>query len=85
MLMNKFQKLLPALALVLGATFAMAMNFAEPLPNQVFARDPQNPSQFIDVTTWEPGEDYACVDSGDCLYDAPNGNVVEDGTFMILP
>ena len=83
--MKRVSKLLPALALVLGATVAMAMNFANPLPDQVFARDPQNPSQFIEVTDWEPGKDYACVDSGECLYDAPNGDVIEDGTFTVLP
>lgn len=83
--MKRFTKLLPALALALGATFAMAMNFANPVPNQVFAKDPQNPTQFIEVTNWVPGEDYNCVDEGDCLYDAPNGNVITSGTFMILP
>lgn len=84
MIMNKLSKLLPALALVLGATLAMAMNFAEPLPNQVFAKDPQNPSMFIDVTSWIPGEDYDCNETGDCLYDAPNGNVIAQGTFVVL-
>ncbi|MBA4300492.1 MAG: hypothetical protein C0433_10385 [Cyclobacterium sp.] len=85
MIMNKFLKLLPALALVLGATLAMAMNFANPVPSQMFARNPQNPTQFIEVTHWVPGEDYECEDTGDCLYDAPNGTVIVDGTFKILP
>ncbi|HAS58282.1 MAG TPA: hypothetical protein DEQ87_17720 [Algoriphagus sp.] len=82
--MNKLAKLLPALALVLGATLAMAMNFANPQPMQVFAEDPENPGQFIDVTSLEPGVDYICDQTGDCLYDAPNGNVVQQGTFIDL-
>ncbi|PZV77566.1 hypothetical protein CLV31_12034 [Algoriphagus aquaeductus] len=83
--MIKIQKLLPALALVLGATLAMAMNIANPVPNQLFAEDPANPGQFINVTTWEPDEDYECVSTGDCLYDSPNGTVIQNGTFRILP
>jgi len=82
--MKLFKNLLPALGLVFGATLAMAMNFAEPMPDQVYARDPSNPSQFIDVTDWEPGVDYNCNATGDCLYDAPNGNVIQSGTFTEL-
>lgn len=82
--MFKFQKLLPALALVLGASMAMAMNFTNPMPSQLFAEDPENPGEFINVTTWEPGVDYECDPSGDCLYDAPNGMVVQQGTFIDL-
>ncbi|HCB45425.1 MAG TPA: hypothetical protein DEP37_03245, partial [Algoriphagus sp.] len=63
---------------------AMAMNFANPQPMQVFAEDPENPGQFIDVTSLEPGVDYICDQTGDCLYDAPNGNVVQQGTFIDL-
>ncbi|WP_026954990.1 hypothetical protein [Algoriphagus vanfongensis] len=82
--MNKLSKLLPALALVLGATLAMAMNFANPMANQLYAEDPENPGEFINVTTWQPGVDYDCDSSGDCLYDAPNGTVVQSGTFIDL-
>ncbi len=84
MLMNRLSRMLPALALVLGATLAMAMNFADPMPSQVFAEDPENEGEFIDVSSWQPGVDYICDQTGDCLYDAPNGNVVQQGTFIDL-
>lgn len=79
--MKSLTKMLPALALVFGATLAMAMNFANPVPEEQYARDPDNPTEFIDVTDLTLGEDYTCSDDGDCLYDAPNGNVIESGVF----
>lgn len=82
--MSKLTKTLPALAMVLGATLAMAMNFANPMPDQLFAEDPENPGEFINVTSLQPGVDYECDLTGDCLYDAPNGNVVQQGTFIDL-
>lgn len=83
--MNKLTKLLPVLGIVLGATMAMAMNFANPIPNEQYARDPDDQMEFIDVTHLTLGVDYTCSDSGDCLYDAPNGTVIESGTFAWKP
>lgn len=83
--MKSISKMLPALGLVLGATLAMAMNFANPLPDEQYARDPDDPMEFINVTELTLGVDYTCSDDGECLYDAPNGTVIESGTFAWKP
>ena len=78
--MSKLTKMLPALAMVLGATLAMAMNFANPLPEEVFTRDPDT-GELIDVSDLQMGVDYNCVDQGECLLDE-NENVIQSGTFV---
>ena len=70
--MNKIQKMLPALALVLAATLAMAMNFAEPKS----ADDPKfgwHDGEVYDVTNRSMGSgplQYQCnIDTNTCLFE----------------
>lgn len=70
--MNRLIKMLPALALVLAATIAMAMNFANPS----HVNDPKFGSangNVYDVThrTMGPGPlQYRCnIATSDCLYE----------------
>ena len=70
--MNKLSKLLPALALVLGATFAVAFSFPK-TQTGMFGLDG---TTWYDVTETDPDEDTYVCDQSDpegCLYDAPFG------------
>lgn len=76
--MNKLAKLLPALALVLGATLAFAFSPKGDTTSQYG----QDSGQWIDVTGVTPGPTtYTCDATVDmhCLYDAPNGNPLNPG------
>lgn len=81
--MKSIQNLLPALALVFGATLAMAMNFANPIPSQVFTRNPDT-GLLDDVSHLQIGQDYDCLDDGECLLDE-NEQVIQNGTFTMRP
>lgn len=81
--MKSIRNLLPALALVFGATLAMAMNFASPTPNQVFTRNPDT-GILEDVSHLQIGQDYDCVDDGECLVDE-NEVLIQSGTFTMRP
>lgn len=87
--MKTLAKLLPALALVLGATLAMAMNFASPTNNNpqygtpdggetwVVVNDPQNPVNYrCDIGT------EACLYSQESLMH-PIGTT--DKQFVLIP
>ncbi|MFL0682779.1 MAG: hypothetical protein ACJLTB_06025 [Algoriphagus aquaeductus] len=68
--MNKFLKLLPALALVLAAAFAVAFSFPK-TQTGMFGKDG---TIWYDVTETEPDNDTYLCDQSDpegCLYDAP--------------
>ena len=81
--MKTIRNLLPALALVFGASLAMAMNFASPTPDAVFTKDPST-GEFIDVSHLQIGVDYDCNDQGECLWDE-NENLIQSGTFTMRP
>ncbi|RIW12095.1 hypothetical protein D0X99_19775 [Algoriphagus lacus] len=87
--MRLLKKALPALALVLGATLAMAMNFASPVNNNpqygtpdggetwVVVNDPQNPVNYrCDIGT------EACLYSQESLMH-PIGST--DKQFVLIP
>jgi hypothetical protein len=94
--MNKLRKLLPALALMLGASLAMAMNFANPSgfdsSLKVWTPDDTEPDGYRDVTAIVQENDYQCNQSTmDCLVQFPNddpgsGNptVLSQGIFVEL-
>jgi hypothetical protein len=94
--MNKLRKLLPALALLLGASLAMAMNFANPSgfdsSLKVWTPDDTEPDGYRDVTAIVQENDYQCNQSTmDCLVQFPNddpasGNptVLSQGIFVEL-
>ncbi len=82
-IMKSLTKMLPALGLVLGATLAMAMNFANPVPDTVYTKDPST-GEFIDVSHLQIGEDYDCNNQGECLWDE-NENLIQSGTFTMRP
>ncbi|TXE01855.1 hypothetical protein [Algoriphagus aquimarinus] len=83
--MKSITKMLPVLGLVLGATMAMSMNFANPAPMNEYAIDPDDPDEYINVTDLTLGTHYTCSSTGACLYDAPDGNVIRNGTFAWKP
>ncbi|WP_074224467.1 DUF6520 family protein [Algoriphagus halophilus] len=82
--MNKLMKSLPALALVLAATFAFAFS----PKGESLSQFGEDSGQWIDVTGVTPGPStYTCDAAVDahCLYDAPNGNPLspdEDKMFV---
>ncbi|WP_026968195.1 hypothetical protein [Algoriphagus terrigena] len=82
--MNRISKLLPALALLLGATLAMAMNFPGN-PTERYAKDP-SAEIWYDLTGITPGgSTYHCdVISGTCSREEPmtGADQVENGTFV---
>ncbi|MHA7129246.1 DUF6520 family protein [Algoriphagus namhaensis] len=94
--MNKLVKLLPALALVLGATLAMAMNFANPSgfdPSlKIWTPDAGEPEGYRDVTAIVQQNDYQCNQSTmECLVQFPNDDpssgtpsVLSQGIFVEL-
>lgn len=87
-MMNRLNKLLPALALVLGATLAMAMNFADN-PTVRYAEDPApGPEIWYNLQGVTPGsETYVCDTEEEvtCSYEMPdkNSEPVELGEFII--
>lgn len=86
--MNKLNKLLPALALVLGAMMAMAMNFADD-PTVRYAEDPApGPEIWYNLQGVTPGtETYLCNTNNEviCSYESPDkdSDPVEPGVFVI--
>lgn len=94
--MKTLAKLLPALALVFGATLAMAMNFASPShfdPNlKVWTPDDEEPVGYRDITNLAVGTDYTCIGtSSECRVqftddDPENGikTVMQAGVFNPL-
>ncbi|MDE0561970.1 DUF6520 family protein [Algoriphagus sp. NF] len=94
--MNKLRKLLPALALVLGASLAMAMNVpnfgSERTATKIFTPDPSQPNGFREVTQIVNQGEYECDESSmDCLVEFSNDdpatgvpNVLSEGDFIEL-
>ncbi len=86
--MNKLSRILPAFALVLGATLAMAMNFANN-PVERYAEDPgPGPEIWYDLTDVDPGDDTYDCDiniSTICSRVAPMSSAtqVEPGQFVV--
>ncbi|WP_143961305.1 DUF6520 family protein [Litoribacter populi] len=79
--MKKLIKSLPALGLALAATMAFAFNM--PSNQEEYAIHPEN-GNWIPLSGLVEGRDYQCDDEGDCTYDAPNGNVIKTGTFLLM-
>ncbi len=94
--MKTLAKLLPALALVLGATLAMAMNFANPSGFdsnlKIWTPDENEPDGYRDVTAIVQENDYQCNQSTmECLVQFPNDDpssgtpsVLSQGIFVKL-
>jgi len=94
--MKNLRKLIPALALVLGATLAMAMNFPNPGADnnatKIFTPDVSQPNGHRDVTSIVNLGDYECDQSSmDCLVEFSNDNpatgvpnVLATGRFVQL-
>jgi hypothetical protein len=86
MIMKLFKNLLPALALLLGATLAMAMNFPGN-PTERYAKHPTL-EIWYDLTDIEPGDEtYDCdeFETTTCSRVAPNSSAmqVEPGQFIV--
>ncbi|WP_339870406.1 DUF6520 family protein [uncultured Algoriphagus sp.] len=85
--MKSIKKMLPALGLVLGATLAMAMNFANN-PTERYAEDPASGTEvWYDLTDITPGPTtYQCDEEVDetCSHMDSNflSNEVEEGEFI---
>ncbi|OYX16151.1 MAG: hypothetical protein B7Z16_12040 [Algoriphagus sp. 32-45-6] len=85
--MKTLAKLLPALAMVLAATLAMAMNFA-PNPTERYAEDPDPDVEiWYDLTGISPGPSTYLCNSGPtvtCSRDMPDdsGDQIEAGIFV---
>ncbi|MBS9525969.1 hypothetical protein KI659_18255 [Litoribacter alkaliphilus] len=77
--MKRVIKNLPILGLALAASVAFAFN----QPNNEAKFIPV-PNGWMDISHLEEGEDYRCLSTGDCVYDAPNGNVIRNGTFTLI-
>lgn len=96
--MKPITKLLPALGLVLGATLAMAMNFASPsnfdASLKVWTPD-SNPMHAVtngyrEITNEEIGSDYLCnttsqVCSVQFLDDDPFGTISQQTPGIYVP
>ncbi|MDG1277543.1 MAG: hypothetical protein P8O16_09705 [Algoriphagus sp.] len=94
--MNNLRKLLPALALVLGAFAAMAMNLpnfeAERSATKIWTPDSSHPDGYREVTAIVQGNDYQCNQSSmDCLVEFSNDdpatgipNILSQGVFVEL-
>ncbi|WP_339880592.1 DUF6520 family protein [uncultured Algoriphagus sp.] len=80
--MNKLAKLLPALAMVLGATFAFGFSPATPQTSEYGLSG----SNWINVTGLTPGPStYQCNSASQvCTRQTPNssGNPVKSGIFV---
>lgn len=91
--MNKLLKMLPALALVLGATLAMGMNLpnivAERTATRIWTPDLSEPDDYRDVTEIYNNNAYDCdLQSVECVVEFSNDdpatgikNVLETGVF----
>lgn len=91
--MNKISKLLPALALVLGATLAMGMNLpnlvAERTATKIWTPDPSQPDGYRDVTQIVNQNQYDCdLQPVECIVEFSNDdpatgvkNVLDTGVF----
>jgi hypothetical protein len=91
--MNKLKKLLPALALVLGATLAMGMNLpnfvAERTATKIWTPDLSEPDGYRDVTHLVNQNQYECdLQSVECIVEFSNDdpatgikNVLDTGEF----
>lgn len=86
--MKHLKNLLPALALVFGATLAMAMNFADN-PTERYAEDPQmGPEIWYNLTGISPGSStYECnfAPTETCSHeeDSDTSPQVESGEFVV--
>ncbi len=81
--MNKLSKLLPVLALVLGAFAAVAFS-PKDLPMNVYG---ESAGLWYNVTGITPGPStYTCDQQVDveCLHDAVNGNPINPGEDRIF-
>ncbi|WP_297337992.1 DUF6520 family protein [Algoriphagus sp.] len=89
--MIKFKNLLPALAMVLGATLAMAMNFANPSSENSDAEygTPDGGITWVRVNDPQNPVNYQCdLGSEACLYSEPNlMNPIgtTDKKFVLIP
>ncbi|TXE03067.1 DUF6520 family protein [Algoriphagus aquimarinus] len=95
--MNKIKKMLPALAMVLGATFAMAMNAPAILdsnpPEEVFTPDSSEPSNYRNVTEEYNNLSYNCDNQEmECLVQFSNDDpatgiksILDEGQFTVIP
>lgn len=95
--MNKIMKMLPALALVFGATFAIAMNAPAILesnpPQEVFTPDPSDPGKYINVTDEYDNLSYNCDSQEmECLVQFSNDDpatgiksILDEGQFTLIP
>ena len=91
-IMKSITKILPALGLVLGATLAMAMNFAQPEVEKY--RPTGEPDEWYDLTEVTPGPStYQCNGSTQaCTFSEPDVNSTpasmgifqKNGTLPIL-
>ncbi|TDK43341.1 DUF6520 family protein [Algoriphagus formosus] len=85
--MNKLRKLLPALALMLGAFAAVAFTEAPvklDASTVIFAEDPLNPGQYIDVTDAVSEERFNCESSAlECRVTFTNNDPI-NGTKTVL-
>lgn len=94
--MNTLKKILPALALALGVTFATAMNFPsteiEKAPVKIWTPDASLPEGYRDVTHIVQSDDYQCNQSAmECLVEFSNDdpatgtpNILSQGVFVEL-
>lgn len=81
--MIKFLKLLPAIALVLAATFAFAFSSPQPFAPE-YGQDGEN---WINVENLQIGDDYVCNESEEvCTRTAPSETapMVKEGSFVFL-
>lgn len=86
--MKSISKLLPALALVLGATLAMATNLpsmvVEKSATKVWTPDDNEPSGYRDITNEVPGTHYNCVGEDEhCRVEFTDDDPV-NGTMTVL-
>lgn len=93
MLMNKLSRMLPALALVLGATLAMAMNFpefvSENSSNLIWTPDLSQPDGYREVTGLVNEDEYDCnLQATECIVRFSNDDpatgiktVIQTGVF----
>lgn len=93
--MKSLAKLFPVLGLVLGASLAMAMNFATPSIDsslKVWTPDATEPDGYRDVTAIVQQNDYQCNQSTmECLVQFSNDdpssgtpNILSQGIFVEL-
>ncbi|WP_425639450.1 hypothetical protein ACPUEN_07370 [Algoriphagus yeomjeoni] len=85
--MNTLVKRLPLFAFVLAAFAAVAFTEPTVMPDEsvvIFAEDPLNPGQYIDVTVPVSEERYNCEDSSlECQVTFTNNDPI-NGTKTVL-